>query len=326
MVLDKGFERNLINLLQREFPLVSRPFKVIAEKLDTEEERIIEILKKWQDEGKLRQISAIFNPSFFGHTSSLFAFKVSKENLDRAIEVINAHPGVSHNYLRNHEYNLWFTLVVPPGRELLKEAKRLFTESKAEDYLYLPILKVYKIAVIFHLGEKEEDENADEDISAKVETKINFNFTERDKEFVKVLQAPLPIVSEPFKELAKLLSCKEEDIFQWLYTMKEKGILRRYAGLFKHQKLGFKRNSMIVWKVPDERIEEVGKALSKYSFITHCYLRKSYPHWPYNIYTMCHFKEKESIKEIAEKINIKDYIALETLKELKKIRLKLFYN
>ncbi|MEZ0344036.1 MAG: Lrp/AsnC family transcriptional regulator [Caldimicrobium sp.] len=326
MVLDKGFEKNLIHLLQREFPLVSRPFKVIAERLDTEEEKIIEILKRWQEEGKLRQISAIFNPSSFGHSSSLFAFKVSEKNLNAAIEVINSHPGVSHNYLRNHEYNLWFTLVVPPGKELLEEAKKLFMESKAEDYLYLPILKVFKIAAIFHIEEKEEDEDLDEGNSENVKTKINFNFTERDKEFVRILQAPLPIISEPFKELARLLSCSEEDIFQWLYTMKEKGALRRYAGLFKHQKLGFKKNIMVAWKVPDERIEDVGKALARYPFITHCYLRKSYPHWSYNIYTMCHFKEKERIEEIAEEINVRNYISLETLKELKKIRLKLFYN
>lgn len=323
MAPETAFEKELITILQRDFPLVSRPFKALAERLHTEEEKILEVLRKWQKEGKLRQISAIFNPAFFGHTSSLFAFKVPEEKLSLAVEVINSHPGVSHNYLRNHEYNLWFTLVVPPGEDLLEEAKRLFRESKASDYLYLPVLRVFKIAVIFNV----EDQNGEEEKGGESFSRESvFNFTEKDREFVKVLQAPLPLVPEPFKELARVLSCKEEEIFQWLTFMKEKGGLRRYAGLFKHRKLGFKRNVMVAWKVPDRRIEEVGKKLSLYSFITHCYLRKSYPHWPYNIYTMCHFKEKEKIEEIAEEIKIREYLALETIKELKKIRLKLFYH
>ncbi len=325
MVLEKELEKNLIRLLQREFPLVSRPFKVIADKLNTKEDKIIEILREWQKEGRLRQISAIFNPSFFGHTSSLFAFKVSEENLSNAIEVINAHPGVSHNYLRDHAYNLWFTLVVPPGKDLLGEAFELFKKSKAEDFLYLPILRVFKIAAIFHLGEDEESLK-DEEVFLNSDARVSFNFTDRDRDFVKILQGPLPLTSEPFKELAKNLSCKEEEIFEWLSTMKRKGALRRYAGLFKHQKLGLKKNVMVAWQVPDERIEEIGKALAKYPFITHCYLRKSYSHWPFNIYTMCHFKEKEKIEEVAEEINLRDYIALRTLKELKKVRLQLFYN
>ncbi|MGC8872125.1 MAG: Lrp/AsnC family transcriptional regulator [Caldimicrobium sp.] len=322
MVLEKNLEKELIKLIQRKFPLVPRPFKVLAESLNIEEEKILKILRKWQKEGILRQISAIFNPSFFGHTSSLFAFKISEDNLSQAIEVINSHPGVSHNYLRNHEFNLWFTLVVPPEKILMEEAKVLFIKSGAKDYLYLPIIKVFKIAAIFNF----EDKNSEE-ISEEIYQGENlYNFTERDIEFVKILQTPLPLVSEPFKEFAKLLSCKEEEIFEWLLRMKEKGGLRRYAGLFKHQRLGFKKNVMVAWKVSAERIEEVGKAVSKYSFITHCYLRRSYPHWPYNIYTMCHFKEREKMEEIAHELGLKDYLALETVKELKKIRLQLFYN
>ncbi|MFN4131994.1 MAG: Lrp/AsnC family transcriptional regulator [Caldimicrobium sp.] len=321
--LTPEIEKKLYQILQRDFPLVSRPFLHIAKTLGLEEEEVLQILQNWQKEGKLRQISAIFNPSYFQHRSSLFAFKVSKDKLDLAISVINAHPGVSHNYLRNHDYNLWFTLVVPPDVDLLKEAEELFQKSEALDFLYLPILKVFKIAVIF-----DEDRNFSEQELFDGDSWLSFSFNEKDKLLVKTLQEPLPLVSQPFKGIAESLEMSEDEIFDWLKSMKKRGALRRFAGLFKHHKMGYRKNIMVAWLVPQERIEEIAKKLVSYSFITHCYLRKSYPHFPYNLYTMCHFKEDEGlevIQNIAEKLKITQYLPLETLKELKKIRLKLFY-
>jgi len=320
-----NFEKELIYLLQKEFPLSSKPFEELAKKLNTTEEKILNLLKAWEKEGKLRQISAIFNPGFFKHSSSLFAFKVDNDNLSLAIEVINSHPGVSHNYLREHEFNLWFTLVVPPEKDLFKEVEELFKRSRAYDFLYLPILKVFKISAVFNVDEINEENG----VFQSQQTKKEGEFTERDKLFVKVLQEPLPLTSEPFKELAKRLNCTEEEIFEWINLMKEKGGLRRFGALFKHHKMGLKRNVLVAWRVPEERIEEVGSALARYPFITHCYLRKSYPHWSYNLYTMCHFKEREeeenSLKRLSEEIQIQEFLPLKTLQELKKIRLKLFY-
>ncbi|MFN3406595.1 MAG: Lrp/AsnC family transcriptional regulator [Caldimicrobium sp.] len=320
-------ENILISLLQKKFPLVSRPFLTLSENIGLKEEQVLTILKKWQEEGKLRQISAIFNPSFFQHKSSLFAFKVKEGQLGKAIEIINAHPGVSHNYLRNYIYNLWFTLVVPPDVDLLKEVEKLFQLSGAEEYLFLPILKVYKIAVIF---EQENSVNEQEILPLEISEKSTpiLNFSERDIEFVKILQEPLPLTFYPFKEIAKKLDTSEEELFLWLEEMKKKGGLRRFAALFKHEKLGFKENIMVAWRVPENRIEEVVNKFSTYQFITHCYKRKSYPHFPYNLYTMCHFKKdgEEVIKELSQELKIPNYLPLKTIKELKKIRLRLFYK
>ncbi len=314
-------EKKLLYLLQKEFPLVSKPFAKIAGNLGIAEEELLSLLRNWQKSGKLRQISAIFNPTALYHRSSLLAFKVPEEKLQKAIDIINSHLGVSHNYLRNHSYNLWFTLVVPPGQDLLEEAQILFKRSQADDFLYLPILKSFKISVIFEVdGENFSEEN--------LKDKEDFKLTELDIRLVKLLQEPLPLVSEPFKVLAQEIGLEEKEIFLWLRKMKERGALRRLAALFKHTKMGFRKNIMVAWRVPEERIEEIGKALSRYNFITHCYLRKSYPHWNYNLYTMCHFKEegKEKIQELSKEIGIYQFLPLETVKELKKVRLKLFYN
>jgi len=328
MALDKStpllLEKELIRILQKDFPLQSRPFQTIAQRFNLKEEDILILLQKWQSEGKLRQISAIFNPFSFAHQSSLFAFKVEADFLEQAIEVINSHPGVSHNYLRNHNFNLWFTLVVPPGEDLLKEAEDLFQRSGAKEYLYLPILKVFKISAVFN----EINGELQEELPLKQRGEVILEISERDRILVMALQEPLPLVSEPFKEIAKKVALEEEEIFRWLEDMQKKGALRRFGALFKHQKLGYKENILTAWLVPEERIEEVGRFFANQSFITHCYLRKSYPHWPYNLYTMCHFKEGglSKISKIAHDLKLNHYLALETIKELKKIRLKLFYK
>lgn len=324
-LFDPQKERELIRILQKEFPLSSRPFREVAKRVNIEEEQLLDLLRTWQNEGKLRQISAIFNPQSLGHSSSLFAFRVSPQNLERAVEIINQHPGVSHNYLRNHSFNLWFTLVVPPGRDLLKEAERLFHLSGAEDFLYLPIIKVFKISATF---DSENGEISADSLQESGAIETLRSLSDEDIKMVRALQEPLPLVREPFQELAEALQMEEERIFLWLKEMEKARCLRRFGALFKHQKLGFTENYMVVWTVPEERIEEVGKALSRKTFITHCYLRKSYPHWPYNLYTMCHFREEgfEIIGALSEEINIPDYVILRTEKEFKKVRLRLFYD
>lgn len=318
-------ERELIRILQLEFPLVSRPFQEIAHLLGLKEDFLLQIIRRWQAEGKLRQISAIFNPQALGHRSSLFAFKISPANLERAVEVINEHPGVSHNYLRNHDYNVWFTLVVPPGKDLFEEAKTLLLRSQAEDFLYLPIVKVFKISATF---DSENGELAEKSSQETVKADVKRPLTEEDIRMVRALQEPLPLVEEPFKYLAENLGIEEDQIFSWLKEMERIGCLRRFGALFKHQKLGFTENYMVLWIVPEERTEEVGKTLSKKTFITHCYLRKCYSNWPYNIYTMCHFREKglDVLQKLSDEINVKNYLALRTEREFKKIRLKLFYS
>jgi len=313
-------QRLLFRLLQKEFPLTKRPFLAIAKRVGLKEKELISLLSNWEREGRLRQISAIFNPEYFGHRSALFALKVGEEKLGLAIDRINSHPGVSHNYLRKHEYNLWFTLVVPQGKDLLKEASALCQEFSENGLLFLPILKKYKISVVFETGE----EGAEDFQSIKT-----FNFTEDDVRMVKALQEPLPLVKEPFAVKAEELNCKVEEIFAWLKKMKKVGALRRFGALFKHQRLGYRHNVMVVWQVEEKRVDEVAKSLSKIPEITHCYLRKSYPEFPYNLYTMCHFKEEnfqEKITAWANTLGIKNYLPLETIQELKKIRLKLFYD
>ncbi len=319
--LPESIKKELLKIVQKEFPLEERPFLKIAQKLNIKENKVIEILKNFQKNKMIRQISAIFNPWFFGHKSALFAFQVSPKRIEKVASIINKHPGVTHNYLRNHKYNLWFILVSPPEKELLEEVKKIASLCEIEKYLYLPALKVFKTSTVLEedLTDFEKEENI----------KITYNFTEWDKMLVKKLQEPIPLIEEPFQEIAKSLGIEQRELFSWIEEMKRKGGIRRFGALLKHDKMGFKTNVMVVWLIEKEKKELFIKKLPKYLFITHCYERKSYPHWKYNFYTMCHFKknqEKEKIYFLAKELSIKKFLLLETLKEFKKIRLKLFYD
>jgi len=321
-------KKELLDIVQKNFPLHTRPFLKIGEKLSLEEEKVIEILKEFQKKKILRQISAIFNPLFFGHKSALFAFKVPPEKLDKAVSIINKHPGISHNYLRNHSYNLWFILVTLPEVDLLEEVNRLAELCEVDDFLYLPALRIFKISTVFE--DKIANFDKDEIIDAEAEKlKSDEVISEKDKKLVKMLQEPLPLIKKPFKKITESLNIKEEELFFWIRKMKEKGALRRFGALLKHNKLGFNINIMVAWEVEKEKMEYIIEDLSKNLFITHCYERKTYPNWRYNLYTMCHFKEKEGKEKIsllAKKYGIENFVMLETIKELKKVRLKLFYD
>ncbi len=323
--LEQSFIKELLKIIQKDFPFHSRPFLEIAKRLRITEEEVLNFLLELKRKKYLRQISAIFNPSVFKHSSALFAFKVSKKNLAQAIKVVNSHPGVTHNYLRNHQYNLWFTLVVLPGEDILKVASELFYLSRAEDFLYLPVVKTFKISTILEVENSDElevDKNSNEIF-------IDLDFTEKDIKLVKHLQEPLPLVSTPFAIVSKACGVDEETIFSWLKKMSRLKALRRFGALLDRKHFGYAKNIMVLWEVPEEETSEIGKVLSKKDFITHCYERKTYSYWRYNLYTMCHFKteeEKKIIPLLAERLKIKNYLMLETLKELKKERLKLFYK
>ncbi|WP_168719345.1 AsnC family transcriptional regulator [Thermosulfurimonas marina] len=313
-------DRKLLNLVQKEFPLEESPFALLGERLGLSETEVLSRLERLSQEGILRQIGGIFNPQALGYRTTLAAFEVPEEGISRAAEVINAHPGVSHNYLRDHRLNLWFTLAVPPGRNLEEELASLARAAAARRYLILPIRRVFRIAVVFDLEEGVTGDGGPPRISE------NLIPDERTVRLVRATQEPLPLVPRPFSEVARQARVSEEELLTWIREMLRRGVMRRFAGLVRHHRAGFRENIMVAWRVPEERMEEIGRALASEPGITHCYERESYPDWPYNLYTMLHARKapEERVAEIARRHHLTDYLPLRTVKELKKTRLKLF--
>ncbi|MGC8965357.1 MAG: Lrp/AsnC family transcriptional regulator [Caldimicrobium sp.] len=146
------------------------------------------------------------------------------------------------------------------------------------------------------------------------------NLTPIERKVLEALIEGIPLVEHPYEEIAKKLGISQEEVLFAIKSLLEKRIIRRLGATIRHNLAGYEGNAMVAWKVPEERIEEVGKWFSEKSFVSHCYVRKTYPDWPYNFYTMCHAKTKEELKRLIEEaskeLNLNEYEILYTLKEI----------
>lgn len=148
-----SFEKNLLSLIQRDFPIETEPFKVLAAKLQSTEEEILASLQKLKTEGYIRRIGAIFDSRKLGYVSTLCAMKVPADKLEATVAYINSLPGVTHNYLREHDFNLWFTLIVESELELEQTIEEIKEKTGIADLLNLPAVNTFKINVNFQLKE-----------------------------------------------------------------------------------------------------------------------------------------------------------------------------
>ncbi len=315
----------LLSIIQKNFPLSPRPFATIAKELGTDEESIIQQIKEEKSNNIIRQISPIFDTKRLGYSSSLVSFKVKREDIDRAVEVINSHPGVSHNYEREHTFNIWFTLAIAPDSKLGldKTVEILASKSHAVDFIILPTLKLFKIAVKLNTTGKD----AKKEKISKPKRK-NIELTPLHRRVITLAQYDIPIVAEPFKEVVSQLGISYDEFFEILNELKDAGIMRRFAGILNHRKAGFNANAMVVWDIDENRAEEMGERASQFSAVSHCYLRPKYPNWPYNLFTMVHGKTAEEtneiIQEIASEIEHFSRRPLYSTREFKKVRINYF--
>ena len=150
-------DKRLLNEIQWVFPLADRPYLEIAKRYDISEEDVMRRIAFMKNMGIIRQINAIFDTRRLGYKSALVAFAVRSDKLDEVAEKVNEHPGVSHNYERNHEYNMWFTLAVPPGSDMKQELDRMASFEGVIKHRVLPTLKLYKIGVRLDMVNKDTD-------------------------------------------------------------------------------------------------------------------------------------------------------------------------
>ena len=324
--MDK-LDTEILNEIQWEFPLVVNPFDEMAKKFRISSNEVKDRLIQLKRKGVLRQLSAIFDTRKLGYTSSLVAMEIEPDKLEYVAHQINKHPGVSHNYERDHEFNLWFTLAVPPGSDLEKELGKFSKLEGIKKTRMLPTLQLFKIGVKLDMVDDKKHEVKPSEEKKKI-TNVKFVATENDKEFIRELQKDMEIVDRPFEKAAKKLGITEEQVFEKLHYYEEIGVMRRYAAILRHREAGFTANGMTVWKVPEARINEVGNKLGAFPQVSHCYERPVYPDWPYNVFSMIHCKSFDEAGEMAgqiqKQINVNEYKILFSSKEFKKTRVEYF--
>jgi DNA-binding Lrp family transcriptional regulator len=320
-------DRKLLNDIQWVFPLVDRPYQELGKNYGISEQEVMRRVAGLKKLGLIRQINAIFDTRRLGYKSALIAFAVKPDKLDEVAEKINEHPGVSHNYERNHEYNMWFTLAVPPDSDMKDELDKMSALDGVIKYRLLPTLKMYKIGVKLDMVNEDAEKPKQTD-EVKELNPERLEITERDKEFVRELQKDLPVIEEPFKEMARNLGITTQELFAKAKEYEKVGLMRRFAAILRHRDAGFVANGMVVWNVPEDRVDKVGFALAAFPQVSHCYRRPVYPDWQYNVFSMVHARSLEAAEtmavEMSKQIGISDYRILFSSREFKKERVKYF--
>jgi DNA-binding Lrp family transcriptional regulator len=323
------FDKRLLNLMQGQFPIAPRPYQHVAGQAGVSEDEVLQRVQRLLDERIIRQVTPIFDTRALGYSSMLVAAKVDPENPWRAANVINAHPGVSHNYLRNHDFNIWFTIATEPGSPLgldgtLDVLARL---AGAESVRQLPTLKLFKIRMDLEMeGGTDALAKAAQAVEP-AETEAQ-PYDEFDQAVIRATQGDMPVISEPYAPAAAELGIPQAQLLEHLEGMQERRLLRRVAAILFHRRAGFSANGMGVWKIPDERILELGKRMASFRGISHCYQRPTYQDWPYSVFTMAHGRSKEECDAILDSIatdtGITERSTLYSSTEFKKIRLLYF--
>ena len=322
-------DKQLLNLMQGSFALDQRPFALIAERAGLAEAEVLTRVARLLDKRIIREITPIFDTRAFGYASMLVAAKVDPAHPHRAAQFINTHPGVTHNYLRDHDFNLWFTIAVEAGSKLGLQGTLdvIADRTGAESIRQLPTLRLFKIRMDLEMAGGTDALSAAGEAAEPMELEP-IELTEDDIATVRATQGPMPVVSEPFAPAAERLGVSVDDVLARLDSLKQRGGLRRVAAILYHRRAGFSANGMGVWAVPREAVLETGKQMAAFRGISHCYERPTYSDWPYSVFTMAHGRSKQEcdavLDSIAAATGIDQRATLYSSTEFKKVRMLYF--
>jgi siroheme decarboxylase len=324
-------DKRVMNLLQSSFPLAPEPFALVAAEAELDADELMARTQRLLDERIIREITPIFDTRALGYSSMLVAAKVDAENPHRAARIINSHPGVSHNYLRTHEFNLWFTIATPPDSRLGLDGTLEVLQglTGASSIRQLPTL------ILFKINMNLEMEGGTEQLAAAAEALPPRElepqpYDDRDIAVIRALQGPMEVSDRPYDRAAEQVGMSSDDFLAHLREMVDRKLLRRVAAILYHRRAGFSANGMGVWRVPEERIPEVGARMAAVRGISHCYQRPTYEDWPYSVFTMAHGRSKEECDAILDgiaeehQLHGPDRAVLYSSTEFKKVRLHYF--
>jgi len=334
---------NLLDAMQAGIPLVERPYRALGEGLGLTEGDVLGRVARLKAESLIRNIGAIFDTSRLGYRSSLVGFRLREDRVDQAAVWINAHPGVSHNYLRSCAFssdykpdacfpcNVWFTLAVESESQLgLKGSVAVLARDTGADAARLfPTLRVFKIGVRLDMDAEGTGTRKEEGkFFAGNGGAAGYCLNPTERQIVRVLQHDLALAEEPFREVARQCGLEVEALLAGAQELLQRSVMRRFAAILNHRKAGYTGNVMVAWPVPEEKVEAVGHQMAQFRAVSHCYQRPAYPEWPFTLFTMVHQKSREACEEtvaaISREAGIGDYAMLWTTREFKKVRLKYF--
>ncbi len=325
------FEIALLRVLQQPLPICERPFAKVAELLETSERNVLETMTQLKDRGFIRRFRPHLNYRALGRIASLVCAHVPDEKFDRVADAVNALEGVSHNYCRSHHYNVWFTLQATSliGVDVMLDGLR---EDFEVEFYSLPARRLFKLDVRFDpagpgAATNAEPASTSKEIRLPDVPPVPVELTATEQAVLGAIQAELPVCERPFEALAGMP--EGVDVIETLRAVSGKGVLGKISAVLDYPRLGYTANVMFCAEVSPEQISRVGAALAACPMVSHCYERKTFGGWPFNLYGMCHAGSVEQIAEMTESFcithNLTHTQLLPTERELKKQPVKIVF-
>jgi DNA-binding Lrp family transcriptional regulator len=225
---------------------------------------------------------------------------------------------------------MWFTIAVEEDSKLgLQGTLDVLQElTGAESIRQLPTLKLFKIRMDLEM-EGGTDRLASAGVAEEPAELEKQPYDDVDRAVIRVTQGDLPVVPEPYAAAATELGMSVDALVEHMQGMVERGLLRRVAAILFHRRAGFSANGMGVWKVPEDRVLEIGPRMAAFRGISHCYQRPTYEDWPYQLFTMAHGRSKEECDAVLDAVaasvpDLQDRAILYSSTEFKKVRLLYF--
>jgi len=273
--------------------------------------------RQLNEAGIIRRVAAVVNHRALGFSSTLVTAHVPTDQLPQVTAAVNALPGVSHNYLRRHRFNMWFTLQEASPAQIQAILLGLGSEFGI-DFHSLPVTRIFKLDVRFDAESDDDVLLQDVERAPKAEA---VELTAAHRRVLAALQGGLEVTSHPFD--AVVPKCMELDgMFALLTELLERGVVRRLAAVLNHHKLGFAANVMFAGQVAGEHIVEAGRWLAHSGTVSHCYERETFEGWPYNLFAMLHGRTMAQIQRTLDHFTATGYVQsfelLPTQAELKK--------
>lgn len=303
-------EARVLTATQHGFPIATRPYEVLGERLGITEGEALGALNALRERGLVRRVGATFSPAHLGYKSTLAAAKVDDPaKVESVAEAINAFPDVTHNYLRDHAYNVWFTIIAASQERMDHVMDAVGATPGVSDTLFLPATRLFKIRVAFDVAKesgadavREEKTDAYQQRTVEPDAVDAPEFTEHEKRMIRILQGHIDDSATPFATLAREAGVSEDELISRITAWKGSGLIRRFGAVVRHRRMGVSHNAMTVWDVPDDQAERAGIIMASFSEVSHCYERIRLPQWPANLYTMIHAKSEGGAEEVAGRI------------------------
>ena len=283
----------LLNECQRGFPLVERPYAELGARLGAGEGDVLAALHGLQEGGALGRVGAIVAPQVLG-ASTLAAIAVPPTRLVEVANIVSGYPQVNHNYEREHAFNLWFVAQAPDAAELAQLLAEIELRSRLA-VLSLPLETEYWIDLGFALDGNSQAPRVPRVRLVPAETR---GLDARERRILAALEPGLALEPRPYARLAVRAGYSEPEAIACLARWLDEGLLRRLGLIVRHNELGYRANAMVVWDVPDDRVDALAAAVAREARVTLCYRRRrALPSWPFNLYCMVHAKDRAEARE-----------------------------